>query len=132
MTRWILAVGLFLCGCQTTDHLVGLGHSDPPPSVNGAFDGSYYGRARDIGKTSQPALCPINRLGVAEIGDKRLSFAYAPDIIFNPPVQPDGTLHDQVGVAILDGTVTLDHLRMTITTPDCATRYDLKLIGNRS
>lgn len=125
-----MTVLLLLSGCTTIDHIVGIGPVNPPPSPTGAFDGSYYGEADTV--RARPGQCPADRLGMAEVGDKRLSFAYAPQIIFNPPVQPDGTLHGVVGPSTLNGRITGRRLVMTVITPNCETHYNLHLVGNRS
>lgn len=121
-----------LTGCETVDHSIGIGQANPRPSVTGRFDGSYYGEP-DLVKSRPGAHCPPdNRLGVIEIGDKRLSFAYQPLVIFNPPIQADGHVHDKVGDATLDGQITGRDLHLVITTSNCETRYDFGLIGNKS
>ena len=120
-----------LAGCTTVDNSIGLGHRTPPPSITGAFDGSYFGPA-ELVRRSPGAGCPDDRKGVAEVGDKRLSFAYAPLVIFNPPIQPDGTFHETVGQSVLDGQIKNDRLKMRVRTPLCDSDYNLTFIGNHS
>lgn len=127
----LAAVLCALAGCTTVHHMFGFNPAYPPPSQTGAFDASYYGRARLV-RGVDNAQCPKSRIGVAEVGDKRLSFAYAPDVVFNPPVHPDGIIHDTVGPAVLDGRITGSDLVMRVTTPQCETTYELSTIGNRS
>jgi hypothetical protein len=126
-----LGMLMLLSGCDAVQNAVSLNRAYPPPSATGAFDGSYYGRARVV--RAQPGVnCPQGRIGVMEVGDKRLSFAYAPEVIFNPAVAADGTVHDTVGPAVLDGKITDDMLVMRVTTPQCDTSYRLSFVGNHS
>lgn len=126
-----LALLIALSGCAAADRVVGLGPASPPPSPTGAFDGGYFGRA-ELVRARTPDACPASRTGVVEVGDKRLSFAYQPQVIFNPPVKPDGVLHDTVGPAVLDGRIDGERLVMDVVTPDCETRYNLRILHNRS
>jgi hypothetical protein len=116
--------------------LVGCAAPPPAPVPAGyvapvsAFDGNYQGRVRLI--AGRPPLCPRPHTGVLEVGDRALTFAYAPDVIFTTPVAPDGSLHQQIGAAVLDGRIAGEHLSVTITSPGCSTRYDMAYVWNHS
>lgn len=132
MSKPLLAATLLLlAGCGTVDHYVGLGALSPAPSPTGAFDGSYFGTA-ELVRARPGVTCPPDELGVVEVGDQRLSFAYAPLVIFNPPVQPDGRFHATANRAVLDGQIRRNRLVMTVRSPDCEARYRMHFIGNHS
>ena len=109
--------------------LAGCSYPHGPGSTN-LVDGSYQGRPRL--QAVDRALCPSPHYGVLEIGDRELHFAYLPTIVFDAPVQPDGTLHDEQGPSVLDGRIHANRLQLSVTTPDCHTDYNTAFIWNHS
>lgn len=134
----MMCLGL-LSACSTVgpvaNRFVGLGQASPAPSATGAFDGSYFGTVHTV-RADMPAGCAADKKGVVQVGDRRVAFAYAPDVPFNATVQADGAFHDdlktQNGNATMSGKIEKDALAMVIVTPHCETHYALSLIGNRS
>lgn len=127
----LIGAGL-LGGCTLGGALDG---TPPKPSafapVNTlALDGSYQGEADLLVSTGRD--CPASQNGVLEIGDRTMYFPYQPALEFSAPIGQDGTMHQLVGNAILDGRITGDVLSMSITTPTCRSTYAAHLIWNRS
>ncbi len=100
------------------------------PGTTDLVDGNYRGRPAVT--ASAPDLCPGNHYGYFELGDRELHFAYMPNIIFDAPVQPDGTIHDVSGPAVLDGKVVDDHMIFSVSTPECQSSYNLRFFLNHS
>jgi hypothetical protein len=115
-----LLAGALLAGCS---------YPHGPGSTN-LIDGSYKGRPAL--QAANPQICPGTHYGYVEIGDRDLHFAYLPGIIFDAPVQLNGTLHDVRGPAVLDGKIIDERLVFSVTTPQCHTDYDLGFYWNHS
>ena len=148
LPRLILAaLGLGLAGCTFGEDPALTGMYDAPPPggtpvtsmavappvvapVLVHMDGSYQGRAHLVSGTG--AACPNSGLGVLEIGDHTLNFAYQPNVVFIAPVLADGTLHDVSGLSTLDGKIANDQLTMTIKAPGCETHYAADFVWNHS
>jgi hypothetical protein len=117
---FVLAAAL-LAGCTS---------APKGPGSTNLIDGSYQGR-ESLEMANAPS-CPESAYGQLEVGDQALHYAYTPAIVFEASIQPDGTLHDEVGPAILDGKVAENRLAFTVTTPDCKSSYNNKFIWNHS
>lgn len=100
------------------------------PGSTNLTDGSYKGRPAL--QAAAPQICPDTHYGYFEIADRDLHFAYLPGIVFDAAVNPDGSLHDTRGPAVLDGKVGDDHLTLSVTTPDCHTDYNMRFVWNHS
>ncbi len=126
------AVGLVLgllsvAGCSVFSP----GDSVPPASVSGKFDGNYQGTS-ELVKATGKAGCPAGRPGVIEIGDGSLSYAYAPNIVFNTHLLPGGELKANAGDFTLQGRIDGNHLTMTVESPDCESTYSAYIIWNHA
>jgi hypothetical protein len=84
-------------------------------SVAGFINGLYRGQMTLVQDTSPP--CPDSARGSLEIGDRKLYFAYAPDVIFVAPISGDGKVHAAVGGYVLDGTMVAGDLDVSVTGP---------------
>ena len=116
-----------LCGCgmmhdrrQNTQ-----ASRDPqlPKDQLDQIDGIYKGSATTI--VAQSAMCPKERFGTVEIGDRTLNFALTPTTIFITPVQPDGTVRTVTHDTSLNGKLDNGRLVFTVSNALCETRYDL-------
>ncbi len=74
---------------------------------------------------AQSAICPKERFGTVEIGDRTLNFALTPTTIFITPVQPDGTIRTVTHDTSLNGKLADGRLVFTVRNALCETRYDL-------
>ena len=117
------------CALLLIPFVAGCSYPRGPGSSN-LVDGSYHGRP--VLQAGTEPTCPGTHYGYFEVADRDLHFAYQPDIVFDVPVQPDGTLHDVQGKAVLDGKAANDSLVLTVTTPDCRTFYSTGFIWNHS
>jgi hypothetical protein len=110
--------------------LAGCSSAPKGPGSTNLIDGSYQGLGSL--QTANAPTCPASEYGPLEVGDMVLHYAYTPAIIFEAPIQPDGTLHDEEGPAVLDGKLVDNRLAFTVTTPDCTSTYNNKFIWNHS
>ncbi len=109
--------------------LAGCSYQHGPGSTD-LIDGSYRGRPQLT--AANPDLCGTTHYGFIELGDRELHFAYVPTVIFDAAVQPDGSVHDKVGPATLDGKVVGDRMIFSVVTPACRADYDLGFLWNHS
>ena len=77
---------------------------------------------------SRSAVCPTERFGTVEIGDRTLNFALTPTTIFITPIQPDGTVHTRRRIPSLDGKLANGRLILTVRNALCETHYDLRWV----
>ena len=125
----IIALATLLCGCANqgtapaspvaADQANVTGTPLPPP-VNGI----YQGRSEQV-KADIPG-CPLAQYGTIEIGERTLLFPYTYQLIYEVPVQSDGTLHTGAGSTVLDGRLIDGHLEFDITTPECQSRFNFR------
>ncbi len=106
-----------------------------PAYVPDLIDGSYQGTAyltsapgttaRSWWSRPQVAdeVCPHTTMGVVEIDQRLLTYAYAPDLIFTPTVAADGTIAQTIGDAMFSGKVAHNRLTFNVVTPICTTRF---------
>ncbi len=124
-----LAAALALGACMPFG-----GQNLPPaahqPTAVSLYDGSYEGKIRAIGANA--ADCPKNGYGVAEIGDAILTLSYRPGVIFTVPVAADGTLHQTIEGARIEGRAVNNHLDLLVSSSTCQTRYRLTYVWNHS
>jgi hypothetical protein len=117
---FVLAAAL-LAGCTS---------APKGPGSTNLIDGGYQGR-ESLEMANAPT-CPESAYGQLEVGDLNLHYAYTPAIVFDAAIAADGTLHDEVGPAVLDGKVVDNRLMFSVTTPDCKSTYNNTFIWNHS
>lgn len=126
----ILTVSEILTGCGAWNRTVqDLANSQPPQLPGNQIDrlsGNYKGRPIQVISTS--ANCPHDNQGKIAVGDSTLYFSYTPQTIFIAPIQRDGRVRAVSGTSLLEGTVRDGRMVMTVTTPVCETRYDLRWV----
>ena len=102
-----------------------------PATTAELYDGSYQGWVALVGANGPG--CPVwPRKGVIEIGDATLVYPYLPNLVLAAPVAPDGSLHAAAGPAVLDGRIVNDRLEFIVRTPNCQSRYSMRLVWNHS
>jgi hypothetical protein len=126
----LLAVGCLSGGCGMVNDRVQdtLAARDPqlPKDQLDQTDGIYKGSATAV--SARSAICPTERFGTVEIGDRTLNFALTPTTIFITPVQPDGAVHTATQDSSLDGKLADGRLVFTVRNALCETRYDLRWV----
>lgn len=115
---------------------------DALPYTYDKVDGSYRGWMHTwaptpphrwwLTNTYDGAKCPHTSFGIFEISDRVLNVSYTPGILFEVPVQADGTLSEVVGKNTLLGSVKKGKLIFTIRTPVCVTRVTGQFYLNHS
>ncbi len=126
----LLAMACLSGGCSKTNDFVqhSMAARDPqlPEDQLDKIDGLYKGTATTV--MSRSAVCPTERFGTVEIGDRTLNFALTPTTIFITPIQPDGTVHTTTQDSSLDGKLADGRLTLTVRNALCETRYDLRWV----
>ncbi len=102
-----------------------------PATRTELYDGSYQGRVRLV-RAIGPACPRWPGYGVVVIGDATLYYPYEPDLNFAAPVTREGTMHDRIGPAVLDGRIAGNQLAFTIKTPQCQSYYRMHFVWNHS
>lgn len=124
----VLALGLGACG--VTNRAITRWQESRAPELPAPewdkVDGDYKGSAGLV--AAQSPNCPPGGVGVIEIGDQTLYFAYSPNVIFIAPIQPDGSLHARSGNFALDGLLTGGRLVFTVRTPACQSQFDVRYV----
>ena len=119
-----------LGGCQTTFGLVGVA---VPLSAGEShrFDGSYQGRIDQVSHTGPD--CPASEgERVVMVGDGVLWYAYSSSTLFTLPVAYDGVVDGRTGDTTLSGTITGNHMALTVKSPACQSRLSMDYIYNHS
>ncbi|MBV9656256.1 MAG: hypothetical protein JOZ42_17015 [Acetobacteraceae bacterium] len=126
----LLALACVGAGCNRFNDSVqgALDTRDPqlPKDQLDQIDGIYKGSATTV--EAHSAICPTERFGTVEIGDRTLNFALTPTTIFITPIQADGSVHTTTQDSSLDGKLTDGRLVFTVRNALCETRYDLRWV----
>lgn len=124
----LLALGL--AGCSglnnTLQNWANARAPELPSGESDKVDGNYKG-AVFLAAAQSPA-CPGSDFGKIEIGDRKLYFAYRPEILFVAPILSDGTLYAVSGPSVLSGTLIDGRLAFTVRTPVCESRYNMRYV----